>query len=182
MKNKIRLGILGTIGSGKTFASSWFVKKGFECVIMGNLIRACAKKAGLTPTRQNLMKIQEKYRKKYGEDYFIKAAIQKLEKSNKKRLLIDGIRLPIDAKTAKKAGYKLILIDADPRLRFERLKKRRRIGFSRNLAEFKKEEAAEMRAFKFKTTIKFADIKILNNGTKEQFISALEKLLKKISR
>ncbi|MBI5148143.1 AAA family ATPase [Candidatus Pacearchaeota archaeon] len=179
MKKKVLIGLIGTIGSGKTTASNYLVKKfKFKRVIMGNLVRAITRKEGLQVNRKNLLLTQKKYRTKYGNDYFIKTAVKKVEGA--KRGLIDGVRVPMDAIIPKKAGAKIILIDASPKLRFERMKKRGRKGFSKTFTEFKKEEAMEFKLLDLKKTFKYVDYKIINNGNEKEFFKKFNKLIKKL--
>jgi len=176
------IGLLGTIGSGKTAAGDYLeAKRGFYRVIMGNLVREVARKEGLEITRENLQKIQKKYRDKYGQEYFIKLTIKKLKESGKKNLLIDGIRTPTDARVAKENWAVLILIDAKPSLRYERIVSRGREGEEKTtLADFKEDEAREWKLLNFKETLKYADYKLLNNGNIKQLYSKIDKALEKI--
>ncbi|PIU76025.1 hypothetical protein COS75_01235 [Candidatus Pacearchaeota archaeon CG06_land_8_20_14_3_00_35_12] len=179
---RIMIGLLGTIGSGKTAAGDYLeAKRGFYRVIMGNLVREVARKEGLEITRENLQKIQKKYRDKYGQEYFIKLTIKKLKESGKKNLLIDGIRTPTDARVAKENWAVLILIDAKPSLRYERIVSRGREGEEKTtLADFKEDEAREWKLLNFKETLKYADYKLLNNGNIKQLYSKIDKALEKI--
>ena len=120
---KKNLGILGPAGSGKGFAAKYIAKRfGYNVINMGNIVRALARKEHIKPTRANLEKIGEKYSKIYGKDFVIEHAIERAKES-KKPVIIDGIRKPVQAKLAKKVlKAKLILIDASPEVRFERMK------------------------------------------------------------
>lgn len=179
MKNKILIGLIGTIGSGKTSISDYLSKKGYKRVVMGDLVREITKKEGLKLNRTNLLLTQKKYRTKFGSDYFIKLAVKRVK--NAEKGLIDGIRTPIDATEAKKAGAIIVFIDANQRLRFERMKKRARIGFSKTFDEFKKEQKMEFKMLNFKKTLKYADYKLMNNGTKKEFLKKIGQLVKKIN-
>ena len=174
------IGLMGTIGSGKTTASNYIVKRyKFKRIIMGNLVRAKARKMGLETTRENLLKVQKYYREKYGQEYFIHLALEKTKKW--KRALIDGVRVPADAIEIKKAKGKIILIDARPKLRFERLKRRKRKGYSKTFEEFKREEKLERKFINFNVTLKYVDYRIENNTTKEKFYQNIDKLMKKLN-
>ncbi|MFH1248697.1 MAG: AAA family ATPase [archaeon] len=180
MKKNIMLGLIGTIGAGKTTVSDYLVSKGFERITMGDLVRLKAKEEGLEPTRDNLQSLQEKYRTKFGKDYFIKEAIRKLKESEKFLSLIDGIRTPIDAKAAKLEKAILILVDASPPIRFERLKSRKRTGDPQTFEEFKKQEEAEFKLFDFITTLKYVDFKLDNSGSQKEIYKKVEDLIANI--
>ncbi len=138
MLERITIGFIGSIGSGKGVAAKYLVKRySFYRIVMGNLVRALARRKGIKISRKNLQNLAKRYRKKYGEDYFINLAVAKAKKSNK-NIVIDGIRTLADAQVAKKElNAKIVLIDAKPEIRFEREKKRRRKGFPETLTQFK---------------------------------------------
>ena len=180
-QQKIVIGFLGTIGSGKGTAAKFLKKKyGFKITGMGNLIRALARKLRIPINRKNLQDLQGVYRKRYGTDYFINIAWQKINSSRHRRWIIDGIRHDADASVTKKNGGMLIFIDADPQIRFERMRKRRRKGFSKTLEEFKKEEQREWKRFNFKKTISYAKYKVDNSKNQKEFFSKIDMLIKKI--
>jgi len=166
MEEKRIIGLLGTIGSGKTYVSDYLVKNyGFYKISMGDLIREKTIKLGIERTRENLIKVANEYREKYGADYWINEVFKKVKNSMNKNILIDGVRTPIEAETAKKNKAILIFIDAKPILRYKRLIKRAREG------EAKKT---------FRETLKYINYKLLNNSTKENLENNIESLLKKI--
>ena len=173
------IGVLGAMGSGKGIAAEYLSDRyGYRIINMGNIIRAIAKKRKIPPARLNLEKLQRECRRRYGDDYVIKEAVAKAGESGKP-VILDGIRSLIDAKTAKKElGAKLILIYADPKLRFERLKRRRRADFPRTFAEFKKVEALENRTFAFGKTAQLADYTIDNGNGLKYLHSQLDSIMK----
>jgi len=182
MKNQIFLGLIGPIASGKGFAGKHLEKKyGFKRIVMGDLIRAVARKKHVKPTREHLRKFQKEYTRKYGRDYFINLAIEKGRKSGRKKVIIDGIRYPEQAKQAKKKAHTiLILFNASPEIRFKREKERGRAGHPETFKDFKRQEKKEWKVFNFKKTIKYADYTINNSGTPQQLYQKVDALMKKI--
>lgn len=178
MKN---LGVFGPMGSGKGFAARYIAKKyGYKVISMGNIVRYLARKEGVKPTRLNLENVQRKYRKKYGNDFVIRETIRRARASDKP-VILDGVRSVIDVRIAKKElGVKMILIDADPEVRFERLKKRRRADFPRTIEEFKKVEASEDKTFHMRKTFSYADYKVDNANGEKHFFSQLDSIIKKV--
>lgn len=176
------IGLLGTIGSGKTTVSDYLVKKhGFYRVVMGDLVREKTKQEGLELTRENLQEIQKKYRDKYGQEYFIRETIKRLKKSGREKLLIDGIRVPMDATESKKAGAVIILIDAPKRIRFERLKARGSARDPKTFVEFLKQEKLEWKMFNFKETLRYINYKLENSGSLKELYKRVDNLLSKIT-
>lgn len=176
------LGVFGPMGSGKGFAAKYLSKKyGYRIISMGNIVRALARKKHAKPTRLNLEKIQREYRKKYGDDFVIRETIKKARASSKP-VILDGVRSVIDARTAKKElGVKMILVDAAPEVRYQRMKKRRRADFPRTIEEFKKVEASENRTFHMNKTFSYADYKVDNGNGQKYFYSQLDKIVKKLN-
>lgn len=183
VKVKVNLGILGPMGSGKGIAAKYLARRyGYRIISMGNIVRALARREKVNPSRKNLEKLQHDYRKRYGESYVIDAAIKKAKQSGKP-VILDGIRSIIDAKTAKRRlGARLLLVDAGPKIRFERMKIRRRADFPRTLSEFKKIEASENRIFAFGRTKKLADYKVDNGNGLPYLHDQLSSIMKKLSK
>ena len=182
MSKKIVIGIIGTIASGKGTIAKYLVKKhGFKHIVMGNLVRAIARKKGIKPTRENLHNLQAKYRAK-DPAYFIKKAIAKINMQKHQKWVVDGLRNPEDARELKKVfDAKIIFVDAPVKLRWERARKRRRGKEAKeSLKDFIKIEKQENKIFHFDITKKYADFKIINAGSKKQIYSKIEKILKKI--
>jgi dephospho-CoA kinase len=180
--DKIVIGIMGTIASGKgTIARYLAEKHGFKHVVMGDLVRAIARKQGIKPTRENLHNLQARYRAK-DPAYFIKKVIARILKEKQKKWVVDGLRNPEDARELKKAfDAKLILVDAPVELRWKRARERKRGEEAKeSLKDFIKTEQQENKIFRFNITKRYADFKIINAGSKKQVFSATEKVLKKI--
>lgn len=176
------LGIIGPIASGKDAASNWLVKKyGFKKIVLSNFLRQEAKKEGIYPSREHLRKLQAELRAKYGNDYLLRKAIEKIEKKHLEKVVIDGLRQPDECALAKKKlKAKIVLIDADPFVRFMRAKKRKRKGFSETYEQFLHQDAIENITFSFDKTRKLANFKINNNGDLKSLQHDIDKLAKKL--
>lgn len=173
------IGVIGRISSGKDLVSRYLKQKyGFGIIHMGNIVRELTKKEKLPLTRENLRETQEKYHKKYGDDYVINIAMKKAKKF--KNANITGIRTPTQARVPKKIGAKIILVKTKPKIRFERAKKRKRAGFSKTFEDFQHQESKETKFFSLKKTFSYADYIINNNGTKKQLFEQIDKIMKKI--
>jgi dephospho-CoA kinase len=177
---QILIGLIGTIGAGKTTVSDYLVKKGFFRVVMGDLVREKTREKRMELTRENLQAVQKEYRGKFGEEYFIKETVKRLKDSGKEKLLIDGIRTPIDAEEAKKAGAIIILVDAPARIRFERLKARKREGDAQTMQDFLEQEKAEWGLFRFNETLRYVNYKLENYGSIKELYKNTDELVGKI--
>lgn len=173
---------MGTIGSGKSIITNFLVKNyKFKSIIMGNLVRAEARKRGIIANRENLHNLQAKLRKK-NKYYFINKVIDKINKSKQDRWVIDGLRNPEDAILIKKKfNAKIIFVDAPPILRWKRIIKRGR-SYEKNITfkDFLKKEKKEDKIFNFNITKKYADYKIINDSTKKELYKKIKEIINSI--
>ena len=75
---------------------------------------------------------------------------------------------------------KIILVDADPFVRYKRAKARRRKGFAKTYEQFLYEEALENAEFDFHKTKKMANFKIDNSGSIKEMEKQIDKIAKKL--
>ena len=182
---KVVIGLIGTIGSGKDTVSDYLIKKHkFLEVSIGDLVREAAKSKKLKLTRDNLQHITKSYKKRYGSDYWSKKAVKKILRIKSNKIILNGIRSLSDLtfqKRAFKKNFFLVLVDAKPSIRFERMRKRKRPGDPKTLSEFKRQEKNEYKLYgNFEKTLKKADFKINNNYTVKETYNQTSKLLKKL--
>lgn len=180
MKSKKVIAVIGPIASGKGTAADYFVKKGFKQITMSDFLRQEARRRKVHPSRTYFRKLQAELRKHYGQNYLVQKAIDKVRNSKKEKFVIDGLRDFREAKFAKKKlKLKIILINANPLIRFKRQRDRARHGFSKTYHEFLHEDAKENAIFDFHKTMKLADYEISSNQGKEFMYKELGKLTKK---
>jgi dephospho-CoA kinase len=176
------VGLMGSIGAGKGALSDYLHNKhGFEVVTMGDLVREETVEMGMEVTRDNLDKISKDRTGKFGPDYWMKKAANRIESSESKRVIIDGIRYPMDVEFFKKRfGDKIlfVLVDADPKIRFERMKTRGRPGFPTTFEKFQEHEKRQDELFQISKAFSMTDHRIDNGGTFEDLHDQIEKLVK----
>lgn len=176
------LGIIGPIASGKDAAADYLAKRyGFKKIVLSNFLRQEAKERGIYPSREYLRKLQAELRKKNGNDFLLKKAMESIEKNHYERAVIDGLRQYDECLEAKKKfKAKIILLDADPLARFMRAKKRGRKGFSHTYEQFLHQDAIESALFRFHETKKLADFRINNKGDMKDMQKDMDKIAKKL--
>lgn len=179
------IGITGTASSGKDSVANYLVDRyGFHKITLSNYLRAEARKEGRSCNRDSLRKLQAELRKKYGDDYLINKVIDTIQKKDHmkmKDVAIVGLRTEMETRLAKKKlKAKIILVDANPFIRFKRAEARRRKGFARTYEQFLHEEALENAVFDFHKTKKMADFKIDDSGTIKDMKKQIDKIAKKL--
>lgn len=178
----IAIGIIGSIGSGKGVIGNYLVKHyDFYRVLMGNVVRAVARREGVPINRENLQMLGKKMREKHGNDYYINLVVEKARKSKKQRVVIDGMRFYEDVTVAKRElDAKIIQVEADAGIRFKRLQKRGRKGFATTLEKFEIDEKNEPGYNELQKTLKLVNYKISNNGTQQDLYKQLDNLMSEL--
>lgn len=183
MERKVKLpeiiGISGTNGAGKdTLAALRREKEGAEHVSLSDILRRELTMLGVPLERENLMNLSRQWRDESG-DYGILATrtIQrylgdKAVASTLSGLSIVSVRHPDEARRIKEADGKIFWVDADPKLRYERIQSggRNRIDDRKSFEEFVAEERREISpvnsdpaSVNLGEVSRIADVKIENN-------------------
>ncbi len=176
------LGFTGPNASGKGEAIRYLVEnKKFTAFSLSDVLRDEAKKRGLEPVRDNLIAIGNELRAKEGPGVLAKLAVMKI--INMPQAVIDSIRNPYEIEELRRSlkDFKLIGINADVKVRFERAKKRGRQGDGETLEEFvkkeEKENSSDEKAQQLNKCLEMADIKVDNSGELFDLKKKLDKIL-----
>ncbi len=180
--NMIVIGVCGTIGAGKDVISYYLKENyGFVVLSMSDLARVIARREHRSSSRRVLQSIAEERFKEYGRYYFIDLLIDKIRKYGYKRIVINGVRGFWEVERARKVfgrNYYLLFVDAPRDVRFKRLKKRRRTGFSKTLAGFSSEEERDYSIFDERRTFKMADSILINDSALNELYNAIDFFVK----
>lgn len=176
------IGLIGLIGAGKGFVADYISKiYNYKVFSMGSdgIIGKVTKSEGLELSRENLQNISQKYREKYGMDYFAKLVVKDIIDSRCSKALINEVRKPEDVKVPRNQfgkDFLCILVDAEQLVRFDRLRKR---VFDRDPKTFQEFLIQEKREFElyFNKSLGLEDCKLDNNGTFDDLKRNIDKLL-----
>lgn len=125
----MHIGLTGYMATGKGELANTLKKKGFEYTSLSDVVREEATNRKLSHSRENLIKVGNELRKKYGGTYFAKKIVEKIKKSSKKKWVIDGIRNPLEAKELKQLpDFYLVGITSKPETIVKRILSRKRKG------------------------------------------------------
>ncbi|MBU1164917.1 AAA family ATPase [Patescibacteria group bacterium] len=181
--NKIIIGFVGELASGKGCASEYLIKKykaGYY--IFSSPLRETAKKLYLEETRANLQKLSQSLRETFGQDILAKIIAENVKNDKRKIVIADGIRRFPDIRHLSKIhGFKLVYVTASENIRFARIKKRKQYSDDKknSMAEFKKLQNSEADRL-IKTVAKKAKIVIDNNSTKKDLYKKLDQMISKL--
>lgn len=184
---KIVFGVAGPIGSGKGVIVDWFKDKGFVTISLSDEVRIELTKRGIPITRATLQEVGNELRETLGDAVLAERAWEKINQSQNKKIVIESIRHPQEAKFLKETGnFYLIHVNADQKVRFERYRKRKRSGDEVTWEQFLEEDTEEAKGHHgehgqlVEETAKLADYTVDNSGTLTQTYNQLEPILKEI--
>ncbi len=174
------IGLTGTIAAGKSAVVEYLKEKGFEHYVYSDILREEAKKRGIEETRKNLQELGNQM-KRMSNNYGIlsKKLLEKIKSDNS---IFDGIRTPDEIKELRKNKEVMIIgINAPQRLRFQRLKKRGRIGDPETFNDFKRMDNHENRGMtkgqNINACLKLSDHIIINNGDMGKLRKQVDKII-----
>jgi dephospho-CoA kinase len=181
MDKKIILGFTGLIASGKGTAAKYFVEKhGAVSFRFSTIIRDVLDRLYLDHSREHMSKLSLVLRQNFSQDIFSKVIAQDVDNAQNNIIVIDGIRRLNDIEHLKNiSGFKLVAIEADMRIRYDRLVGRGENPDDQNKTweQFQADHSLETE-LTILDTIKEADITVNNEGNLEDLYKQLDKLVK----
>ena len=177
------IGIGGTNASGKDTLAQFLVEKhGYLFVSTSDMIREEAMKREGNILRPTLVKVSNQMRAERGAGVLVNLCIENYKKSgNKVGLVASSIRTKGEVDELKKQGGIIIFTDADPKIRYERLKSRQRADDFITYEEFEAQQQAEWHqsddpgVHSIKSVKEAADINLTNNSDEASFVEQIEK-------
>ncbi len=180
-------GVGGTNGAGKDSIGIMLAERhGYLFVSVSDLLRDEARTRGLPIEREVLRTISAEWRREFGLGVLVDRAVELAKKGNYKGVVAIPMRNPGEAQRIHELGGTLIWVDADPKIRYERITSRGRSAEDKKTFEqFLAEEKIEMQHVGDEATLnmagvkKISDIFLENNGNDiEAFKDEAEKVLK----
>ncbi len=180
----IIIGITGTIGAGKGTVVEYLVKnKGFKHFSARDLISEEVEKKGLEKNRDNMVIVANDLRQKYGSGYVADELYRRALVSGD-NCIIESIRTVGEIESLKNKGnFILLAVDAEPKVRYERILERKtttdNVSYEKFLEDENKEmESDDLSKQNLKKCIEMADFVIDNNGTLDELNLKIEEILK----
>ncbi len=123
---KLIIGLVGLPGCGKGTVADILKKEyGADYSRFSAILLDILKRLSLETDREHFTALSESLRKTFGEDVMSYAVERDAATSTQEVVVIDGIRRPEDIVALEPLPiFKLIAVDADAKLRYERMKKR----------------------------------------------------------
>ena len=186
------IGIAGTNGAGKdTVGHMLAAKHGYLFVSVTDLLRKEAERRGQPVEREVLRSISAEWRRESGLGVLVDKAVAEYKASGGKYkgVVLASLRNPGEADRVHDLDGTVVWIDADPRIRYDRvqaaLSKRGRSGEdSMTFEQFKTDEAVEMSRSGDSATLDLgavkarSDITVMNNDKpQDEFLKDVERAL-----
>jgi len=164
---------VGKNASGKDYFLEFISKEfGIPMLSVGDVVRDLAEEEGLEKTRENLHYISKKYMSTYGQDFFPKKLIEKIQKLGYEDVLVSGIRPPSDVEKFKEAFGEnfflvAIVVESD-RLRWERTVARGSARDHVTFEEFLELDKHEEELFNTSKTMEMADYSFVRGSYSDE--------------
>ena len=177
------IGIAGEIASGKDTVTKYLIDRyGAKQYRFSDPLRAILKVMHLDITRDNLTTISTHIREAFGQDILAHIIEREAESTDAEIVVIDGVRRLSDIDLVKdKPNFTLWYTDADVKIRYERLHKRRENQDDGSLTfeQFLEDHSNETERFITELKSK-AQVVIENNGSLDELQAKVDDIMKNL--
>ena len=177
------IGITGTLGAGKGTIVEYLKQKGFlHYSSSRDVINKEIERRGLPINRDNMVVVANDLRATHSPSY-IAETLYEVAKAAGKNAVIESLRTEGEIVALRaKGNFMLLAVDADPKLRYERIVARASEKDHVSFEKFLADEALEMHATdptkqNLARCIELADHRLMNNGTKDDLFAQVDQIL-----
>lgn len=180
------IGITGTLGAGKgTVVEYLRTKRKFSYFSVRQFLMEEVHRRGLEPSRDSLVLVANDLRAKHSPSYIVDELYKQAAQAGG-NAIIESIRAVGEVESLRKKGsFVLLAVDALPRTRFERIRKRGsetdHIDFDTFLQNEEREFAnTDPNKQNLQACMKMADITLVNNGSIEQLHAEVDRFIENL--
>jgi dephospho-CoA kinase len=165
---KLVVGLVGMPGSGKSVVVETAQEKGYDVVVMGDVIREETRRRRLELNPKNMGVVMLDLRKKSGAGVIAEKCIPRIERTKSSKVIVDGLRSLDEADVFKThfPSFSLIAVHASPETRFSRLNHRRRSDDPDKWEVFRERDMREL-SVGLGNAIAMAEHMIINENDKK---------------
>ncbi len=179
---KIILGLCGKISSGKgTIAEYTQEKYNAKTFRFSTILRDVLTRLYLEINRSNMQNLSTILRSNFTEDIMAKVMAEDVKNDSSEIIVVDGVRRIADIKYLKKIeGFYLVSVDADAKIRYDRLSKRSENtdDFGKSYEDFLEDEKQEAEQ-EIPVAMAEAQVKINNDGSFDGLYKQIDEIIKK---
>jgi dephospho-CoA kinase len=197
MNDKFKIiGLSGTNGAGKDYVGALLAERyNFWFFAFTELFRDECRRRGIPVTRENTRSVSQQWRRESGLGTLVDRSMEAFQKAGGMQkydgFVMSSLRNPAEADSVHELGGTVIWVDADPKIRYSRIQAnaahRGRAGEdNKTFEQFLKEQADEMHppkdgdaaSLNMAAVKEKADIILMNEGTLQDLLQKVDKLLK----
>jgi dCMP deaminase len=178
------IGFSGPYGAGKGEAVDYLRERSFYPLSLSDILRDELAKQGLSETRERMIEIGNALRAEHGPGVLAERLGEKF--LSDRNYVIDSIRHPAEVEALRNAdpSFRLVWVDADPKIRMERIKSRGRSGDPVDLKDLKRLEGKELEsdnpaAQQLLAVKALKDFTVLNEDSMEDMHQAVQHVLER---
>jgi dephospho-CoA kinase len=162
------IGIIGTIGAGKGTVADYLKEKGFKHFSARDYIVEEIMKRGLPVNRDSMNLVGESLRAEHGASYVIDQLYEKALLAGGDAV-VEAVRTTGEVASLKAKDAVVVAVDADPRIRYERIVLRKSVTDHITYEKFLSDEARESHSedparINVPKCIPLADVVFYNDG------------------
>jgi dephospho-CoA kinase len=175
------VGLTGTNGAGKTSGADYLKELGFRYLSLSDEIRLELADRNETPTRENLTRVGNELRARFGAAVLARRVMARLAEESD--YVIDSIRNPSEVAALRELpGFGLVYFDAPLEERYRRAVERRDERTPLSFEEFAEQEGREMESpdkttQQLRATFRLADETVVNSGSLDEMKEKLDRLI-----
>ena len=179
------IGLTGKYAAGKGTVAKALEGRGFDYHSCSDILREELQVRGVAESREALLALGNELRRAGGPGELARRLTPRLRAGGDH--IIDSIRNPAEVEVLRALpGFVLLVVDAEPRVRFERLRQRARIGDPETFEAFQALEQRELvsddpTTQQLTATIALADHTLRNDSGIEELTCTLEALLRQLT-
>ncbi len=179
------IGLTGKNCAGKGEVAKFLQTLGYQYFSLSDVLRDEMKATGHEITRLNLVRFANELRANKGPGYLAERVLECLDPE--KHYIVDSIRNPFEVEALRRRkNFTLLAVDAEPRIRFERMQERRRESDPTTYEDFIKLEAAEAGSQdpmtqQLNQVSVMADAMVHNNGSLPELHDAVRDVMRTLA-
>lgn len=180
------IGITGTLGAGKGTVVEYLEKQGFVHYSARAFIVREIEKRGMPIDRDSMHVVADDLRATHSPSYILEELYKEAERNGGAAVVLESIHSVGEAVAMRqKPGFHLLAVDADPKVRYERIVRRGSATDAISFEKFLADEDREMHSTdpnqqNIGRCVALADYKLVNNGTVDELYAQVEQVLRTI--
>ena len=181
------IGITGTLGSGKGTVTDYLEKKGFRHYSASGFIAQEIIRRGSTVNRDTLHIVGDDLRAKHSPSYIFEELYKEAIHAEGDAVIEAFHAIGEVTALRQKPKFHLLAVDADQKLRYQRIVERGGEKDNVSFEKFMADEEREMHATgpheqNIAGCIELADYRLMNNGTVEELRRQIDQVLAQIEK